>query len=236
MDADLFCMYVSFHNFAFILRIMKNQSIAALRKDYRNAELHETDMASDPVQQFDIWFQQAMVAQVPEPNAMTLATADASGRPSARMVLLKGLDSSGFTFFTNYNSHKASDLTENPQAALVFYWHELERQVRVEGKVKRLKSKDSDEYYNSRPLDSRLGAWASPQSQTIAGRDILEQQFDNLKLLYANQSPPRPDFWGGYCIVPDTIEFWQGRTSRMHDRIQYKKNSRGVWKISRLAP
>lgn len=224
MDFDLFCT------------MTKKISVAELRKDYRNAELSEADIAEDPIVQFAHWFEQALQAKLPEPNAMTLATADAKGKPSARMVLLKDFDVNGFVFFTNYNSHKASDLDENPFAAIVFYWHELERQVRIEGKVKRISEKDSDAYFHSRPLESRLGAWASPQSKKIESRAVVEKSFEALLEKYKDIDPPRPPHWGGYVIKPERIEFWQGRPGRLHDRIIFKKSKRGTWKTARLAP
>jgi pyridoxamine 5'-phosphate oxidase len=214
----------------------KKISVAELRKDYRNAQLNEDDIAEDPILQFGLWFEQALQAKLPEPNAMTLATADAKGKPSARMVLLKDFDANGFVFFTNYNSHKASDLDENPHAALVFYWHELERQVRIEGKVKRISTKESDTYFHSRPLESRLGAWASPQSKKIENRAVVEKSFEALLEKYKDSEPPRPPHWGGYVIKPERVEFWQGRPGRLHDRILFKKSKRGTWKTARLAP
>lgn len=215
---------------------MQTPNISHLRKEYRNAILNESEVQADAIQQFALWFEQAMEAKVPEPNAMTLATADGKGRPSARIVLLKDFDAEGFVFFTNYESHKGKDLKANPHAALVFFWHDLERQIRIEGKVKKIKSKESDLYFFSRPKESRLGAWTSPQSQKIESREILEETFEELAQTYAEQDPPRPDFWGGYRLIPKRIEFWQGRPSRLHDRVLYEKSPSGKWKISRLAP
>jgi pyridoxamine 5'-phosphate oxidase len=215
---------------------MTTTSIAHLRKEYRNASLSEQDVLKDPIQQFALWFDNALEAKVQEPNAMTLATASKKGIPSARIVLLKGFDTEGFVFYTNYESHKGKDLKENPYAALVFFWHDLERQIRIEGKIKKVKSGESDLYFHSRPKESRLGAWASPQSQVIEDRQILEETFEELASSYEHTEPPRPDFWGGYRLIPNKIEFWQGRPSRMHDRILFKKSAKGNWKIVRLAP
>jgi pyridoxamine 5'-phosphate oxidase len=215
---------------------MATSSIAHLRKEYRNASLSEQDVLKDPIQQFALWFDNALEAKVLEPNAMTLATASKKGIPSARIVLLKGFDPEGFIFYTNYESHKGKELKENPHAALVFFWHDLERQVRIEGKIKKVKAGESDLYFHSRPKESRLGAWASPQSQVIEDRQILEETFEELVSSYEHTEPPRPDFWGGYRLIPNKIEFWQGRPSRMHDRILFKKSAKGNWKVVRLAP
>jgi pyridoxamine-phosphate oxidase len=215
---------------------MTTTSIAHLRKEYRNASLSEQDVLKDPIQQFALWFDNALEAKVQEPNAMTLATASKKGIPSARIVLLKGFDPEGFIFYTNYESHKGKELKENPHGALVFFWHDLERQVRIEGKIKKVKAGESDLYFHSRPKESRLGAWASPQSQVIEDRQILEETFEELVSSYEHTEPPRPDFWGGYRLIPNKIEFWQGRPSRMHDRILFKKSAKGNWKVVRLAP
>ncbi len=215
---------------------MTTTSIAHLRKEYRNASLSEQDVLKDPIQQFALWFDNALEAKLQEPNAMTLATASKKGIPSARIVLLKGFDPEGFVFYTNYESHKGKELKENPHAALVFFWHDLERQIRIEGKIKKVKPRESDLYFHSRPKESRLGAWASPQSQVIEDRQILEETFEKLASSYEHTEPPRPDFWGGYRLIPNKIEFWQGRPSRMHDRILFKKSAKGNWKIVRLAP
>lgn len=216
--------------------IMQASNISHLRKEYRNATLSENEVFQDPIQQFALWFDNAMESKVPEPNAMTLATADKKGRPSARIVLLKGYDAEGFVFFTNYESHKGQELKDNPHAALVFFWHDLERQVRIQGKVKKIKTAESELYYQSRPKESRLGAWASPQSQKIEDRQILEDTMEELSKTFKESDPPRPDFWGGFRVIPSAIEFWQGRPGRLHDRILYEKSSKGIWKISRLAP
>lgn len=212
-----------------------NLSIADLRKEYASQTLMETDAAPDPILQFDKWWQQAMQADILEPNAMTLATASCDGLPSARIVLLKGFDTNGFVFYTNYNSYKAIQLEENPKACLVFHWKELERQVRITGITSKLPEADSDAYYHSRPLGSRIGAWASPQSTVIENREWLEEVFEKKKI-GAEDHLPRPPFWGGYLVKPVVIEFWQGRFSRLHDRLQYSLSENGSWKLERLAP
>jgi len=209
-------------------------SIAQLRKNYTLGQLSETEVSADPLLLFQLWFDQAIKAQCPEPNSMTLATADAMGNPSARIVLLKGADQNGFTFFTNYESQKGKELAARPQAALLFHWHELERQVRIKGKVERVTSAESDDYYHSRPPASRIGAWASPQSAEIPNREFLEEAEKRLKEKFGD-APPRPEHWGGYRLHPTDIEFWQGRPSRLHDRILYRLDG-GEWKITRLAP
>lgn len=209
-------------------------NIADLRKDYKLASLDEGDVAASPLAQFDKWFKEALKAELPEPNAMTLATCDAQARPSARIVLIKDYDERGFVYFTNYESHKAQDLAANNRAALLFFWPELERQIRIQGRVEKISAADSDDYYRSRPLASRIGAWASPQSQVISSRTTLEARVAAFEAEYGD-NPPRPSHWGGYRVVPQVMEFWQGRRSRLHDRIQYRLNN-GVWKIERLAP
>ena len=209
-------------------------SIAQLRKNYTFGQLSETEVPHHPLPLFQLWFDQAVKAQCPEPNSMTLATADQVGNPSARIVLLKGADQSGFTFFTNYESQKGRELAIRPQAALLFHWHELERQVRIKGLVERVSPADSDEYFHSRPAASRIGAWASPQSSAIPNREFLEDAEKRFKAEFGD-SPPRPEHWGGYCLQPTEIEFWQGRPSRLHDRIHYKLEG-SSWKIERLAP
>lgn len=211
------------------------QSIADLRHNYTLQQLNEADVDPNPIKQFQRWFDQAIAAQLPEPNAMTLATATRSGIPSARIVLLKGLDERGFVFYTNYESHKGQDLAENPQAALVFLWTVLERQVRIEGRVEKIAAAETDAYFQSRPLESRLGAWTSDQSHVISDRDVLEQRFAELKATYADEKVPRPPHWGGYRVMPHQIEFWQGRTSRLHDRLLYRLEQ-GNWLVERLAP
>ena len=212
------------------------KTIAELRKDYTLEGLSEDEVSPNPFKQFTVWFNQALSAQLPEPNAMTVATATPDGKPSARIVLLKDFDERGFVFYTNYLSHKGLELTNNPQAALVFWWAQLERQVRICGMVEQVSADESDKYFYSRPLNSRLGAWASEQSQAIASRDILEQRLQELQLKYQNQDVPRPPHWGGWRVIPREIEFWQGRTSRLHDRLRYTLLDSGSWKIERLSP
>ena len=185
--------------------------------------------------QFQHWFDQAVEAQLPEPNAMTIATATKDGIPSARIVLLKGFDDRGFVFYTNYNSHKAQELIDNPHAALVFLWTELERQIRIVGSVEKISAEESDTYFYSRPIGSRLGAWASEQSQVIVNRSVLEQRLEDLKAQYENQNIPRPSHWGGFRVKPVGIEFWQGRSSRLHDRLRYQLQN-GEWMLDRLSP
>jgi pyridoxamine 5'-phosphate oxidase len=198
--------------------------------------LDEKQAHTDPFEQFRSWLDQAVAAQLPQPYGMTLATATPAGKPSARMVLLRGFDARGFQFFTNYESRKANELAANPQAALVFYWAELDRQVRVEGQVEKLTQAESDAYFQTRPRGSRLGAWASPQSRVIAQREELDHRMDELVEKYADDTIPRPPFWGGYRLIPDVIEFWQGRPNRLHDRLRYRRNREQTWILERLAP
>ena len=209
-------------------------SIAQLRKNYTFGQLSEAEVSPNPLDLFQVWFDQAIKAECPEPNSMTLATADAAGNPSARIVLLKGADSTGFTFFTNYESQKGKELAARPHAALLFHWHELERQVRIKGSVERVSPAESDAYFHSRPAASRIGAWASPQSSEIPNREFLEEAEKRFVADFGNQ-PPRPEHWGGYRLHPTEIEFWQGRPSRLHDRIHYQLDG-AQWRITRLAP
>jgi pyridoxamine 5'-phosphate oxidase len=208
--------------------------IAQLRKNYTFGQLLETEVPTNPLSLFQVWFDQAIKAECPEPNSMTLATADQVGNPSARIVLLKGADETGFTFFTNYESQKGKELAGRPHAALLFHWHELERQVRIKGVVEKVASSESDEYYHSRPPASRIGAWASPQSAEIPNREFLEEAEKRFSADFGNE-PPRPEHWGGYRLRPTELEFWQGRPSRLHDRIHYQIDG-ARWRITRLAP
>ena len=210
--------------------------IADIRKEYALHRLHESDVERDPIKQFERWWKDATDSEVPEVNAMTLATSSADGLPSARIVLLKGFSEAGFQFYTNYESFKGRQLLENPRACLVFFWKELERQVRITGLVEKLSNENSDAYFNSRPTGSRIGAWASPQSEVIKNSEWLDQQAEHYKLRFTEKNVPRPPCWGGYLVRPVTIEFWQGRPNRMHDRLQYTLQENGDWVIERLAP
>ena len=209
-------------------------NLADLRNEYSREMLDEASIDRDPVRQFQAWMQEAINAQVPEPTAMTLSTIGAKGRPSGRIVLLKGADARGFVFFTNYGSRKGRELAANPAAALTFMWKELERQVRIEGAAEKVSAEESGAYYATRPLGSRIGAWASPQSETIANRAWLESRWEQLAKEYG-ESPACPPHWGGYRVVPDYFEFWQGRRSRLHDRIAFSREGH-EWTIARLAP
>ena len=209
--------------------------IANLRKSYERAELNESASAADPMAQFDLWLQEAIASEVPEPNAMTLATVGSDLRPCTRVVLIKGYDARGMVWFTNYNSRKGQQLAGNPFAALQFHWVALERVVRIEGRVEKISDEDSDAYFHSRPLDSRIGAWASPQSQVIDGRMTLVSNAAKFGAQFLLQ-PPRPPHWGGYRLVPDQWEFWQGRKSRLHDRLRYRQTAEDTWIRERLAP
>lgn len=214
---------------------MHKRDFSRLRKEYAAAGFDEQMAGNDPFFLFSKWFDQALESGLPEPNAMTLATCNQQGRPSARVVLLKELDKSGFVFYTNYNSRKGQELAINPFASLVFLWLELQRQVRVEGSVERLSPAESDAYFAIRPKDSQLGALVSPQSQPIPSADVLAEKFAKMKSRFANQTVPRPGHWGGYRLIPHQWEFWQGRLNRLHDRITYQKQ-KDTWQIIRLAP
>jgi pyridoxamine 5'-phosphate oxidase len=211
------------------------KSLAELRKDYDLFELNESDVAADPIDQFARWFEDAKTAEVQEPNAMTLATADATGRPAARIVLLKSFDSTGFNFYTNKTSQKGAELKANPRACLLFWWAELERQVRIDGTVTDVPRDQAELYFHSRPVASQTGAWASHQSSVLASRDELESRQSDFAAKYAGQKIPMPNYWGGYHVSPTSIEFWQGRPSRLHDRLRYVLID-GKWKLERLSP
>lgn len=219
------------------------QLLANLRRDYAKASLDIDDVTPGPREQFEKWLNEAISAELPEPNAMTLATVDPDGRPSARIVLIRRVDDRGITFFTNYDSRKGQALAAHPWASLVFFWPELERQIRIEGRVEKIDGRESDDYFHSRPIGSKLGAWASPQSEVIPNREWLELRQKNLEKTFPSESsvePPRPQHWGGYLLVADCFEFWQGRRSRLHDRIRYRKEQGWTapdrWIIERLAP
>lgn len=214
---------------------MTEKKLADIRREYSRAELSKEHVDPDPFVQFGRWMDEAIAAEVPEPTAMCLSTASTDGRPSSRMVLLKGYDGDGFVFYTNYNSHKGRELAENPYAALTFFWPELERQVRITGRTSKVSAEESDEYFKSRPYTSRLGAWASDQSEPIESKTVLVTKAAKLAIKYPTGHVPRPPHWGGYRVVPDMIEFWQGRPSRLHDRICYELVD-SEWKISRLSP
>lgn len=210
-------------------------TIANLRREYAKQALDEQSVAAEPLAQFRIWFDAALASGIVEPNAMLLSTADADGRPSARVVLLKDIDDRGLSFYTNYNSRKADDIAANPRVSLTFWWQELERQVRVEGRAEQLAEAESDLYFASRPRGSRLGAWASPQSAVVASREELEHALEEVETRFGDGDVARPPHWGGYRVVPDVVEFWQGRPARLHDRIRYRRSS-DKWLIERLAP
>ncbi|MBC6491744.1 pyridoxamine 5'-phosphate oxidase [Flavihumibacter stibioxidans] len=212
-----------------------SHTIASIRKDYMRHSLNESDVAASPIRQFDTWWAEAVKSEIDEINAMTLATATNDGLPDARIVLLKGYDEHGFVFFTNYHSNKGQQMEENPRACLVFFWKELERQVRITGVIEKVSEAESNEYFHSRPHSSRIGAWASPQSQVIESRSILEHKEKELSQTFEGKEIPRPLHWGGYRLKPFSMEFWQGRPSRLHDRIHYTLEENG-WKIERLAP
>jgi pyridoxamine 5'-phosphate oxidase len=212
------------------------RTVAALRRDYALMSLNEGDVDADPIVQFTRWFEQALAGEIAEPNAMTVATATRDGIPSARMVLLKGFDARGFVFYTNYESQKGQELAENPVAALVFHWVELHRQVRVAGAVERVSAEESDTYFQSRPRGSRLGAWVSHQSTVLTGREEIETRLAALTAQYGEGAIPLPPYWGGYRVIPASVEFWQGRPSRLHDRLRYRRQPDGSWCIERLSP
>ena len=215
--------------------MIEQTELAALRQDYSRHQLTRSSVAADPIEQFAIWFNEAIKAQIFEPNAMHLGTASPEGIPSGRTVLLKGYDNRGFTFFTNYLSRKSADLLANPNCYLHFFWKELERQVLIRGVAAKTSEKESDDYFAVRPYQSQIGALASEQSSVVDSREVLEARFEELKKKYPEGSVPRPDFWGGFRVIPTEFEFWQGRPSRLHDRILYSR-AKGGWKTSRLSP
>ena len=216
--------------------MVSGADLQRLRKEYTRAGLTEAEADPDPIEQFRKWFDEALAADLHEPNAMTLATATPDGRPSARVVLLKGYDERGFVFYTSYEGRKSRELEENPRCALVFYWSELERQIRIEGRAGRVSEEESDAYYGSRPRGSRLSAWVSAQSCPVEDRGALEKRLWELEAEYEGREIPRPPFWGGYRVEPEAIEFWQGRENRMHDRLLYRRLSGGGWRMQRLQP
>ena len=212
------------------------KNISEIREDYREDGLLEADVLRNPLKQFEQWMQEAIEAGIHQPNAMTVATATAEGAPSARILLLKEVTEEGFVFYTNYQSAKGKVMEKNPRVALVFLWLPLARQIRVEGVVKKTSASDSDAYFGTRPRGSQIGAWASTQSEVVASREILEDQFARIEQTYEGDDVPRPDHWGGYVLVPELVEFWQGRPSRLHDRIRYRKDEEDKWLIERLSP
>ncbi len=215
---------------------MEKLHLSAIRLDYSKGELDEKTVQENPMQQFGLWMEEALKSEVMEPTAMVLATVSKESKPSARVVLLKEMDKDGFIFFTNYESKKGQQIAENSNVAITFFWKELERQVRIEGKAVKIDPELSDQYFHSRPYQSRLGAAASPQSQKVDNRNILEKAKEELKAQYPDENIPRPDNWGGYKVIPEAFEFWQGRRSRLHDRVYYERENEGKWLISRLAP
>lgn len=206
-----------------------------LRHDFAKQTLDKKDVNANPIVQFTKWFKEAVESKVNEPNAMTLATASVEGKPSARIVLLRNFDENGFIFYTNYTSRKGGEIFKNPYASILFFWPELERQVRIEGKLSKQSAEESDNYFNTRPRTSKLGAWTSEQSRVIASRKALDDEYEKMSLKYPDENVPRPIYWGGYVLEPNSIEFWQGRPNRLHDRLLYTKENSG-WKIERLAP
>lgn len=219
-----------------MLKILQMNSIADIRKEYKLQTLNETEVDADPFNQFGKWWKEAISSNIDEVNAMTLATADVNAKPSARIVLLKGFDERGFVFFSNYHSHKAKEMESNAQVSLVLFWKELQRQIRIEGIVSKISEDESDAYFQSRPQGSKIGAWASPQSSIIASREIIEANVLEVEKNFAGKEIDRPPHWGGYVVEPALIEFWQGRISRLHDRIQYTIKETTGWEIKRLAP
>jgi pyridoxamine 5'-phosphate oxidase len=215
---------------------MKKNTIAQLRHEYRNRGLLETGAPSNPYILFEKWFQEALKVKALDANAMALATVSSAGKPSLRTVLLKGYDSKGFIFYTNYQSHKGTDMAARPVASLLFFWPQLSRQIRIDGPVKKVPDWESDEYFQTRPRGSQLGAWASDQSRVIGNRELLEQQMKNLEKKYEGKVIPRPSHWGGYRVAPESIEFWKGRPNRLHDRLVYRRKGKDGWKRERLAP
>lgn len=215
--------------------MINKEHLGKLRREYLQKGLNETDTADNPVSQFSLWFNESLELGLLDANAMTLSTCTPDGKPSGRIVLLKSFDEKGFVFYTNYNSRKGIELISNPFASLLFYWEELSRQVRIEGTAEKLSSAESAEYFSTRPLESKLGAWASPQSSVISNRDELEKRYEELEKFYAEQVIPKPEHWGGFRIVPEKVEFWQGRPNRLHDRIMFYKENAG-WIKKRLAP
>lgn len=215
---------------------MENTILQSLREEYETAPLNEDSVLKNPIAQFEKWFDEALIAKLPEPNAMTLATANVDFKPSARIVLLKGIVDNEFIFFSNYNSRKGRELLWNPYATLLFFWNELHRQVRIEGRVKKITAHDSDNYFYSRPHGSQLGAVISPQSEVIDSRNFLEEKLVAAEKEFTGKKIPRPEHWGGYQVIPQTIEFWQGRNNRLHDRVLFTLIENDIWKIERLAP